>query len=155
MGFFDFVKSKKSDSLSLEKQLEGFFLSNELQGNMNNQVRMLKNTTDQLMMDQSPEFINVYRNVVLESVESAVEVYEVLKDNGIHELNAIVILASFYLVNLSDMTLKDPQSFTEPEISNTLNTFLAAAGAAGKVDISSYNELVRIGINWLLSHPTN
>jgi hypothetical protein len=149
------TKAKKSNQMSLEERLSNILLSNKMQANMYNQVRELKYYTDQLMMNQSAESINKYRNVILQSIDSAVEVYELLKGRGILELNAIVILASFYLVNLSDITLKNPHKFTDLEISNTLNTFLAAMGASEHVNGSSYNGLVRISINWLLSHQTN
>jgi hypothetical protein len=153
LGKYDFIKNKSSDDLSLEKQLSNNLLSNKMKANMYNQVRKLKDYTDQLMFNQSQKAIDEYRDAILKAFEPAVEIYEWLQEKGISQLNAIIILASFYLVNLSDMTLKDPKSFTEQEISNTVDTFLAAMGATGKVSTSSYNALVRIGINWLLSHP--
>lgn len=155
MGFFDFVKSKNSNELSLEEQLSNNLLPNEMQAIMYNEVRRLKQYGDQLARSQSQEDALEFQQIILQAFEPVTTIYDWLKDRGIHELNGIVLLASFYLVNLSDVTFKDPHKFSDYEITNVINTFLAGMGAAGQVDTSSYNGLVRVGISWLLSHPTN
>ena len=155
MGFFDFVKNKNNNEVSLEEKLGSNLLTDEMQGKVYSKVQAIKYYGDHLSKSQSQEDISNYQQAVMQAFEPSIEIYEWLKEREIFELNAIVILASFYLINLSDVTFKKPTSFSEMEITNTIDTFLAVMGAQGKVDTSSYNELVRIGIGWLLKHPNN
>lgn len=155
MGFFDFVRNKNSSELSLEEKLNINLLTDEMQGKLYKEVQNIKYYADKLSIGQSEGEIGNYQRAVTEAFEQSIEIYEWLKEKGIFELNAIVLMASFYLINLSDVRSKDPNAFSEIEITNTVNTFLAALGAQGKVDISSYNGLVKVGISWLLKHPTS
>ena len=156
MGFFDFVKSKDSNEVSLEEKLSVNLLTDEMQGKVYREVQSIKHYSDQLLRSQSQDDIENYQQSVIDAFEPTVEIYEWLKEKGISELNAIVLLASFYLINLSDVTFKEATSFSDMEIANTVDTFLATMGVQqGKVDTSSYNELVRVGVRWLLKHPNN
>jgi len=155
MGFFDFIKSKNINGMSLEEKLNVNLLTDEMQAKVYRGVQNIKYYGDQLSRSQSQEDISNYQQAVMLAFEASIEVYEWLKEKEIDELNAIVLLASFYLIHLSDITFKEPTSFSEMEITNTVDTFLTVMGAQGKVDTSSYNELVRVGVNWLLKHPTS
>ena len=155
MGFFDFVKSKNSNGISLEEKLSVNLLTDEMQAKVYRGVQNIKHYGDQLSRSQSQDDISNYKEAVMHAFEPSIEIYEWLKEKGIFQLNAIVLLASFYLIHLSDVSFKEPTSFSEKEITNTVDTFLAVMGAQGKVDTSSYNELVRISVKWLLQHPVN
>ena len=156
MGFFDFLKSKNSNKISLEEKLSINLLTDEMQGKVYIKVQNIKYYSDQFSITQSQNDIVSYQQLVIEAFETTVEIYEWLKEKGISELNVISLLASFYLINLSDVTFKEATSFSDMEIINTVDTFLATMGVQqGTVDTSSYIELVRIGVRWLLKHPNN
>jgi len=155
MGLFDFIKGKNGDEMNLEEKLSINLLTDEMQARVYKGVQNIKHYSDQLFRSQSQEDISNYQKAVMQAFKLSIEVYEWLNEKDINELNAIVLLSSFYLIHLSDITFKEPSTFSEKEITNTVDTFLTAMGAQGKVDTSSYNELVRIGIRWLLKHPTH
>jgi uncharacterized tellurite resistance protein B-like protein len=140
---------------SLEERLAANLLSNEMQVGMYNEARNLKHYGDLLNRTRSKEDAIAFQKAFMQAFESVVIIYEWLQEREILELNGIVLLTSFYLVNLSDANLKDPTKFSNQEISGAIETFLATMGVSESVDISSYNELVKIGINWLLKHPNS
>ncbi len=137
----------------LEEKLSKNLLSNEIQLKMYAESKTLKHYGDLLSFSQSEENATAYQQAVMNAFESAVEIYEWLQEKNISDLNALIILGSFYLINLSDESLKAPSEFSDSEITNMINSFLWGMGAYGKVDTSSYNDLVRVGVNWLLMHP--
>lgn len=141
--------------MSLEEVLSVNLLTDEMQAKVYKEVQNLKYYGDQLSKSQSQEDAIAYQQAVMQAFEPSVEIYEWLLERGVSELNAIVLLASFYLINLSDVTFKEPTSITDKEMTNMVDSFLWAMGAQGKVDISSYPQLIRVGVNWLLKHPVN
>ncbi len=148
------IDSKDMNNLQqLNVKLKNILLPNKMQAQMYDEVRKINFYSKKFIQSRSQDDNIQFQKVVAHAYESVILTYEWLQKREISELNGIVLLTSFYLVNLSDMNLKDPNSFTDNEIINTINTFLKAMGGYGKVDISSYTELVRIGINWLFLHP--
>lgn len=149
-----FLNNSNDNALTLEDQLMENLLPNELQRDMYAEARNLKFYVDLATKVRSQESTQKFQQAVMEAFETSTKTYEWLVDCNITQLNALTLLASFYLVSLSDETFRDSTSYSDIEITNTLNTFLSAMGVQDQVDISSYNKLVRIGIDWLLLHPT-
>ena len=143
----------KDLKMSLERVLSVNLLTDEMQAEVYKKVQNLKYYGDQLSKSQSQADAIAYQKAVMQAYEPSVKIYEWLLKRGVSELNAIVLLASFYLINLSDVTFKEPTSFTDKEMKNMVDSFLWAMGAQGLVNISSYTQLIRIGVNWLLNHP--
>lgn len=146
-------KSNANQPVNLENRLNNILLSNEMQSKMYNEARNLKYYGDKFFASQSKEDAIAYQQSVIQAVNSTIEIYEWLNKKDIFELNGLIILGSFYLINLSDISFKDPAGFSDVEITNMIGSFLAALGVQEQPDISSYNGLIRICINWLLKHP--
>jgi hypothetical protein len=86
----------------------------------------------------------------MRAFELAIPIYENMARKDFGEINALVIIVGFYLIDLADSSFKDSSEFTDLEIQNTCDTFLTASGVPqGKVDSSRFIPLVRLSIRWL------
>ncbi len=138
---------------TIDDKLKKNLLSTETQSMMYTKVNRLKYYGDLISISQSEELITAYQKAVMDAFESAVEIYEWLQEKNILELNALTILGSFYIFNLSDHNSTEANKFSDEKITNMIDSFLWGMGAYGKVNTSTYNDLVRTGINWLSEHP--
>lgn len=153
MGFFDFFKMKSESTL--EDRLNKVLLSNEMQSVMYNEVRNLKIYGDKAFRTREQNDVLEYQNALIQALKGTFDIYEFLKKNGIPEINGMILIAAFYLVNLSDVTLRDITTFSDREINNMIESFTFGFGINGEIDTSSYNKLTKITAVWLLKHPIN
>ena len=150
-----YINNVTNEPMKLEDKLNTIFLSNKVQINMYNEARNVKYCADKAVRSQSEKDSIAYQQSIIQAIDSSTEIYEWLKERKISELNAFIVLGSFYLINLSDTSFKQPTEFSDSEITNMLDSFFYPLGLEGKVDTSSYNRLIRICVNWLLKHPIN
>jgi hypothetical protein len=122
-----------------------------MQSKMYNEVRKIKYYADRFVANQSKDDAILYQQSIIQAINNATEICDWLNKKDIFELNELILLVSFYIINLSDISFRNPIEFSDVEITNTINTFLFTLGAQDQVDIS----LIRICINWLLRHPVD
>ncbi len=135
------------------------FLSDKIQADMYNKVRVIKEVNDNFMFEQSAENIKEAFQASQSAINKSEQIVRWLEAKNISGLDSEHIVTAFYLVNLSDVSFKDADEFSDNEVRNTLATMLAFGKGEQDIDPNQLTDLtvekVRISIKWLLAHPTN
>jgi len=135
------------------------FLSDEIQADMYNKVRVIKKVNDDLVFDQSVENFKAAFQASQSAINQGEKIVRWLEAKNISDLNSEHIVTAFYLVNLGDVSFKDVDEFSDIEVRNTLASMLALGKGEQNIDPDQLTDLtvekVRISIKWLLAHPTN
>ncbi|CUB06823.1 MULTISPECIES: hypothetical protein [Oceanospirillaceae] len=145
----------KELSESRENHTAGLFdikIDDRLQAELYSAVRECRTLANNLIFGASQDDIAEFQSAVMRAFELAIPIYEDMASKNLGEINALVIIVGFYLIDLADSSFKDSSEFTDLEIENTCDTFLTASGVPqGKVDSSRFTKNVRLTIRWLES----
>jgi len=143
---------------SNQQENEIVWLTDETQTAMYNGTRTFMHAATTNMRKPTRESLVSMKQAIVPLVDAGKEIAEWLYSNQI-SISAEDIVSAFYLVNTADMQFKDPLSFPDNIIRNTLATIIVvgleqSSFTAEDVTPTAIND-VRETINWLVSHPTN
>lgn len=113
-------------------------------------VRDCRLISNRLELEYNPNDIEELKSAVHAAIALTIPIYENLARNDLAEFNALVIVNAFYMIDLADNALKDASKFSDTEIENVFNAFLAASGVPeGTIESSKFIPAVRVTINWI------
>lgn len=154
--------------------LKELLLPNELQILMYNNVRDIQDAANLLVKNDSSDNRWSYTITIRKADGDATKVISYLFNTGLMEAHKqgvhnnfkkefldvylldILIVTAFYLINLADNSFKDPLTYSDDEIKNTIDTFLYGIDD-GSIDLAKISpnslSISRELIRWLLLQP--
>lgn len=128
-------------------------LDNDFQSEMYYIVGECRRISQSLVYESNESDIEELQLYVKKAFDIAVPIYESLSKKDLGEINALVIIVAFYLMDLANVSIKTPEDFEDCEIENASDYFLSVSGVpSGTVDSSKFTNVVRLVIEWLELH---